>query len=187
MTTTPTTPVTTEIARGDPHALVASGEELATEAELHTRFGIGTARLRWLRRRRLVRYIDHHPELPAGTGPADRYQYSVRDVERARPAPPPPKPPPTESPSPLPPAAHGQAAPPLGVMHHTPPGPPPPTPPRTTARGLPPAPAVYRVAPSTSTAPAAPAAPTRAAPARGQPDRRREVAGMFSDARRGRA
>jgi len=35
-----------------------------------------------------VRYVDHYPGMPAGTGPLDRYAYSVTDVERARPAPP---------------------------------------------------------------------------------------------------
>jgi hypothetical protein len=99
MTTSPMTS-TEIIAALDPHGLADAGEPTATAAELHARFGIGAARLRWLRRRRLVRYVDHYPGMPAGTGPLDRYAYSVTDVERARPAPPkspeaPPPPPPT--------------------------------------------------------------------------------------------
>ena len=88
-----TTTIATDTV-ADPHGLARAGEPLATESELHDLFGVGPSRLRLLRRRRLVRYIDHHPGMPAGTGPADRYSYAVSDVERARPSPPPsPKPP----------------------------------------------------------------------------------------------
>jgi hypothetical protein len=92
-----TTP-NTDSHRSDPHGLIDAGEPLATEPELHAAYGIGRGRLRWLRRRRLARYVDTCPHLPAGTGPADRYRYSVGDVERAKPAPP-------KSPAPRPPEA----------------------------------------------------------------------------------
>lgn len=91
MTTTSPTGSTDHIAAADPHKLVDSSEHLATEAQLHALYGISSGRLRWLRRRRVVRYVDNYPHLPPGAGGADRYGYCVVDIERAKPVPPPEK------------------------------------------------------------------------------------------------